>query len=193
MQDESSSLGIEEEKHSVRTAMRRRLAAFDLSERRAASECIVASLLKLPAWKSARCVLLFAPMAVEPDVDLLWLGDRLAGKRCVYPSVAGKSLQLYCVNSLDELRTGPPWNLREPLPDPVNRVPLAEVDLLLVPGLAFDERGGRLGRGGGYYDRLLATRANGHPAAVGLGFGFQRLDRLRLSSHDVLLNAVVFS
>ena len=70
-------------------------------------------------------------------------------------------------------------------------VSVGEIDLLLIPGLAFDVRGGRLGRGGGYYDRLLATRAGGGAVAIGVCFEFQRVNRLPLAPHDALVDGII--
>jgi 5-formyltetrahydrofolate cyclo-ligase len=81
-------------------------------------------------------------------------------------------------------------------PEPVGTpgVRMNDLDLLVVPGLAFDARGGRLGRGGGHYDRLLAARSGqkGHrPVLLGLGFEFQIVERVPTAAHDVRLDIVV--
>ena len=182
---------IEEEKQALRQIMRRRLAGLDPSARRACSAGLIEQLTALPIWQRARRVLLFAPMPSEPDMDRLWLGGHLEDKECVYPRVVGHGLALYRVDELEELRPAPPWNLREPVPHSSKRVSIEDVDLMLVPGLAFDARGGRLGRGGGFYDRLLATRQAGRPYAVGVCFEFQRQERLPLAPHDALLDGLI--
>ncbi len=68
-------------------------------------------------------------------------------------------------------------------------------DLIFVPLVAFDDRGARLGMGGGYYDRVLAFRQRRHawrrPRVVGLAYSFQELDHIDLRAHDVRLDAVV--
>ena len=193
MKDVPSSLHVEEAKHSLRKAMRQRLAALDPGARQAGSHRLVARMLALEVWREARRVVLFAPTSTEPDLDLFWQEEHLVGKECAYPVVVGKELHLFRVDNRESLRPAPPWNLREPLPTADARRTLAEMDLVLVPGLAFDGGGGRLGRGGGFYDRLLALRRDGHPILLGVGFGFQRLDHLPLASHDVRLDAVVFA
>jgi 5-formyltetrahydrofolate cyclo-ligase len=85
-----------------------------------------------------------------------------------------------------ELATGP-FQVREPVAAcPV--VPLNRLDLALVPGLGFDARGGRLGRGKGHYDRLLAGFAG---MKTGVAFDFQILPEVPREPHDIALNAVV--
>ena len=191
MRDDHSEISVEEQKQALRQVMRRLLAGLDPSARRAGSEGLIEQLTALPIWQRARRVLLFAPMPSEPDIDRLWLGGHLEGKECVYPRVAGHELALYRVDKLEELRPTPPWNLREPVPHSSKRVSIETVDLMLVPGLAFDARGGRLGRGGGFYDRLLAARPAGGPLALGACFEFQRQERLPLALHDALLDGLV--
>ena len=97
---------------------------------------------------------------------------------------------MYYVNAPDELeptRRG----LREPLLRAAREAALDDCDLVLVPGLAFDATGGRLGRGGGFYDRLLAARDPARTRLIGVGFAFQCLEQpLPLAAHDVKLDAV---
>ena len=184
-------LAVQEEKHVLRGVMRRRLAELTPAARHSRSEELVRRLTTLPLWKNARRVLLFAATASEPDIDLLWHKGLLGGKEGVYPIVVGQGLILQRVCDLEALHPVPPWSLREPVPDPGAQVALDAVDLALVPALAFDGRGGRLGRGGGFYDRLLATRRQHLPAAIGVGFGFQRIDPWPLAAHDELLDELV--
>lgn len=184
-------LAIQEKKHVLRGVMRRRLAVLAPASRLSHSEELVRRLIALPQWQNARRILLFAPTASEPDIDLLWHGGFLDGKECVYPIVVGRELILQRVDALEALRPVLPWNLREPVPDPRVQVTLDTVDLMLVPALAFDGSGGRLGRGGGFYDRLLATRREHRPATIGVGFAFQQIDPWPLAAHDESLDGVV--
>ncbi len=193
MNFEGASSALNEEKAVLRAQMRRRLASLDADRRNAASRRLVAALAALPVWRRARVVLLFAPTETEPDLDLLWQGGLLAGKTCYYPLVCGRDLALQRVGGLEDLRPVPPWNLREPSVEADEQISINDVDVALVPGLAFDSQGGRLGRGGGYYDRLLAPRAAGRVFTVGVGFEFQRVDYLPLAAHDAKLDAVLFA
>src|SRR5690606_18813616 len=82
------------------------------------------------------------------------------------------------------------FGVRAPSPQ-ARAVPLAEIDLILVPGLAFDTEGNRLGRGAGFYDRFLATREGAAPPACGVCFEAQLVDRIPTEPWDVPMNAVV--
>lgn len=94
------------------------------------------------------------------------------GVEVVLPRVTGKGEMVFvaCQEPLDAALHPGKWGLREPLGEPV---PIESVDLVLVPGTAFDRHGGRLGMGGGFYDRALATRRLHTPGAMCLGVGYQ--------------------
>ncbi len=182
-------------KAACRLRQRELLAQLGPDERRQRSGKLLEHLVALPQWQAARRVLLFAPLPSEPDVDLLWREPgsgqpgALVGKTCVYPRIDGEAMQLLPVGSLAELVPGR-WGLREPAVSAAPALTLRQIDLALIPGLAFDRQGGRLGRGGGFFDRLLADRL---PATflVGVAFLFQVVEQVPLTPHDIPMNAVV--
>ena len=122
----------------------------------------------------------FAPQFREPDVDMLW--DQIAKRTFAYPCVEQERLGLYAVASLFDLRPGP-WELREPFADPALAIDPGSIDLILVPGVAFTRSGARLGRGGGYYDRLLSVLPAG-TCKIGVCFDAQIVSELPLHPHD---------
>ena len=161
------------------------LEHLEYGEGDSASYCEI--LLNLPAWKSANSILLYHPLPGEIDVMAVLTGD--PGKSFLFPRIEGEHLALY------RLLEGSRW-INNPLgfqePDPVSweAVTPKEVHLAIVPGLAFDEKGGRLGRGKGYYDRLL-----GHPdfqgIKIGLCWPWQLLDSLPCEPHDIRMDRVI--
>ena len=136
----------------------------------------------LPFWPTARTVGLFYPLPDEPDLlGLMAEKDR----RYVFPRILGEFLVWHEVSAVEALQPSlAPGvrQLREPREGAL--VALEEIDLLLVPGLAFTLEGARLGRGGGYYDRVLAALG---PRTVtsGVCFAFQVLETLPLQEHDL--------
>jgi 5-formyltetrahydrofolate cyclo-ligase len=148
---------------------------------------ICAAIAGSAPWRNARTVVIFAPQPKEPDVELLW--SHADGRTFAYPRVGEDRLGLYAVDSLYDLRAGR-WGLREPDADPARAVAPDAIDLILVPGTAFTRDGRRLGRGGGYYDRLLAGVA---PATcrTGVCFDFQIVPDLPTESHDQNVDFVV--
>ena len=162
----------------------RRLLLSD-SERAAKSEELVRRLLdEIP--KEADSFLFYAPF--KGEVDLLPLADSLLkeGKVVAFPKVVSEEIRPIAVGSLRELSPGFA-SIREPSYSP-HRV-LKRVDVVFVPGIAFDLECFRLGYGGGFYDRFLANWEVG--TKIGICFDFQVLDRLPVEPFDQLVDLVV--
>jgi 5-formyltetrahydrofolate cyclo-ligase len=172
-------------KDPLRREMRARLRAEAPGLQRR-SELLRAHILKDPVWETARTVGLFCPLPEEPDLLALMAAEN---KRYVFPRIVGEELVWHEVLETSELKANTALGL-ERLRQPVGgeAVALAEIDLLLVPGLAFTLEGGRLGRGGGYYDRVLAKFGTG--SRVGVCFEFQIVETLPLEKHDLPVDRV---
>ena len=173
-------------KTDLRREMRARLTILG-DARAEKSRAIVAALAAHPAFLAAKTVALFAPIPTEPDVEPLWEN---AARQFCFPRVNGAQIEFVVVRHPEDLAPAA-WNplVREPAAaQPV--IASAGLDLILVPGLAFTRDGRRLGRGGGYYDRLLAARA---PRTIALGVCFdpQLVADLPCEPHDQRVDAVV--
>ena len=138
-------------------------------------------------WKSASTIALFAPQLREPDIELLWSHGK--GKEFCFPRVLGTELEFRAVEDPKALVTRR-WELREPDPETSLPVALEEIDLLLVPGVAFTRSGRRLGRGGGFYDRLLADPEL-CAVSFGICFALQVVDNLPTEPHDRPVDRIV--
>lgn len=132
-------------------------------------------------------ILAFAPLSDEVDLWPLLVTLSLSG-RLVLPRVAGNTLVFGRVANLDSLRTGP-LHLREPSPES-RQVNPEDVDVALVPGLAFSPSGGRLGRGRGLYDRVLGALRPEVPR-IGVCFVEQIVPELPMEPHDVTVTELV--
>ncbi|MHB8419995.1 MAG: 5-formyltetrahydrofolate cyclo-ligase [Myxococcales bacterium] len=142
--------------------------------------------LGLPAFQRARVVALYASLPSEPDTALLFERARADGKRLLFPGYALGAPELREVRDLSELAPGP-RGIRHPPRGPAAAP--GEADLFVVPGVAFDRQGHRLGRGQGFYDRLLAGRAPSS-TSVGLCFDHSLLERIEPEPHDVPVDYV---
>ena len=142
-----------------------------------------------PIWKSARAVLFFAPLPGELDLWPLLLEALAEGKAVALPRFASHS-QTYGAARIQDLRgdlhTGR-YNVREPAAH-CAEIPREQLDLVLVPGLAFDLRGGRLGRGRGFYDRLLAGIRG---LKCGVAFDEQIVEEVPTADHDARMDFVL--
>ena len=175
-------------KAELRAPLRRSRAALPAELRRAWSSAIAARVASFRPWQAATTAQLFIG-ALPGEVETLGLARicLAAGKALVCPRVAGPDLELRRVSDLDQLVPGP-FGLLEPDPTRTEVVEPAEVDLFLLPGLAFDRAGGRLGLGRGYYDRLLAKST---AIRVGLGYDMQVLDAVPMTGSDRRVDAIV--
>ncbi len=152
-----------------------------------ASRAAQARLIALPDFARARTVALYAPLGAEVGTELVMLAAREAGQRVCVPRVQEGALAFHAVETLAELVPGP-LGFAEPGADSL-RVNLDEIDIFVVPGVAFDLAGGRLGRGGGYYDSTL----RGIPRArcLGLAYEFQIVVAVPVAPHDVRMGTLV--
>ncbi len=175
-------------KPDLRRQMRARLRELGSVERATRSAAFCEQLIQRPEYQEAKTVAIFDPLPSEPDISQLW---EMAPRRFVYPRIVEDQLQLLLAESMDELeQTAPNLPFREPPFIPERVVALGAIDLILVPGLAFSTDGHRLGRGGGYYDRLLATLLPG-TAKLGVCFSFQLIPEVPMEAHDERVDLVV--
>ncbi len=148
--------------------------------------------LAVDAWLEAhtapKTIAAFA--ALSGEVDLMDVISRHPERRWVFPRVEGNGLCFHAVGNPNvDLTTGA-FGVREPSPAlPV--VEIAEIDAFLCPGLAFDANGGRLGRGKGFYDRMLA-KARPDALRIGICFQAQRVDDTFSEPHDIAMDVVIF-
>lgn len=141
------------------------------------------------AFAAARTLLLYMPFRGEVATSAIADTARAAGKRVVLPKVvrSGHGLTLHQIDSdPGDLAPGA-FGILEPRAG-TPQVARNEIDLVVVPGVAFDRQGGRLGYGGGYYDRLLADLPTA--CKLGLAYALQVVDRLPREPHDVPMDGL---
>jgi len=166
---------------------REELRRIALVNHAADSGAVVEKLLQeLERLPDARVVAAY--MALPGEVDLRGLFDRV-NKDWVFPRVRGENLNFYRVRNIDvEMQVGA-FGIMEPI-DSLEEVKVEEVDVFLCPGLGFDRDGGRLGRGRGFYDRML-KQSKADAIKFGVCFPFQIVDKIVTVDHDVRMDVVV--
>jgi len=154
-----------------------------------ASALMRSPLSSRPEWQRAKSVLLYAPFQYEPDIWDLLTQALSEGKVVALPlfSAAERQYRACRVRDLQrDIVTGH-FGIREPAPtcaaDCLNRL-----DLILVPGVAFDMNCHRLGRGKGHYDQFLAVVEG---RKYGVGYDEQLVDRIPLEPHDIALDCIL--
>jgi 5-formyltetrahydrofolate cyclo-ligase len=176
------------------TTVRSRLTADDLRE---AAEALGERALELPELAQARTVAAYVSVGSEPGTLALLDALRARGVRVLLPALLPDNdldWGAYCgADSLARVQHGGRMALFEPTGERLGPDAVTGADVVLLPGLAVDARGMRLGRGGGSYDRVLARleRAGAHPALVVLLYDAEVVERVPAEAHDRPVHAVV--
>ncbi|MBZ0157443.1 MAG: 5-formyltetrahydrofolate cyclo-ligase [Alphaproteobacteria bacterium] len=176
-------------KASIRREVLSRRDSIASALRSGKDEAIRKSLYFLSAYQSARFILLYASFRSEVDTFEMIRHCLTQGKRVALPRVdsAKGELFLYEIRGMDDLAAGC-WGIREPIPSPERERGVQEMDLIIVPGVAFDEQCNRLGYGKGYYDKLLREK---RAKAVALAYEEQIVASLPAETHDIKMDAII--
>ena len=172
-------------KKELRTFIRALKSQYDLAS---LSAEICNKVLCSASWQEAGTLLLYYPLSDEVDVRPLIKEAFESGKRVLLPVVKGEGLELYLYEGEDSLRKGA-FGIMEPTGEPFAEENYSEIQLALIPGMAFDRAGHRLGRGKGYYDRLLPKLKEAK--LTGICFPFQLLDDVPAEPHDISVQVVI--
>ena len=179
-------------KGQVRKRLLRLLKQQEENDRRRKSEAIRRKVFRLTAFRRATTVCCYVALPYEVQTWRMIEEMLLQGKRVVVPVTRPRTKQLGLSEVQDphrELARGA-FGVLEPVTSARHSVSVRDVDLVLVPGIAFDRRGHRVGHGHGYFDRFLARVPKTTPT-VGLAFACQLLDRLPVGSHDHAVQTVL--
>ena len=157
------------------------------------SRRIVGRFMELPEYQRAATVMFYVDVRSEVRTRHDLPQALSGGRRIVIPYCVEGQLELFHLESMEELETGA-YRILEPRSElrtvSEKRIPIEELDLVMVPGVAFDRRGGRIGHGKGYYDKLL-ERARRDTPLVALAFECQLFPEIPMQPHDVFMNKIV--
>ena len=158
------------------------------------SRQIVRQFMALPEYQAANTVLFYLDVRSEVRTRHSLEEALASGKKIVVPyCVEGELLELFHLESMDELSVGM-YRILEPKAElrtlSAKQVQVEDIDLIMVPGVAFDRRGGRTGHGKGYYDKLL-EHARPDTPLVALAFECQMFPEIPMQEHDVFMDKVI--
>lgn len=175
----------QDQKVALRRSARDARRSLSAATRTAATAAIRERLADLAELAHSTVVLVYAAGATEVDVEATASDLRARGVTTLYPRVRAEDLDLVAVSDPSELIVG-----HRDILEPAGRSDdPATVDAILIPGVAFDLRGGRLGQGGGHYDRLLPRI--GDAVRIGIAFCCQIVPAVPRLDHDVAVDIVV--
>src|SRR5688500_11027679 len=175
---------IREESHA------RRHAQPDKDE---VSRAIVARFMSLPEYAAAETVMFYVDVRSEVRTRNDLASALTTGKRIVVPYCVDGELELFHLEDMAELQIGM-YKILEPQAElravAAKRVEVEQLDLIMVPGVAFDRRGGRMGHGKGYYDKLL-EHARPDTPLVALAFECQMFPEVPVAEHDIFMDKII--
>ena len=177
-------------KRQTRQRVRASLASMSEQQRCDASRAACLRIASMPAFIKAQTVMLYLPLAGEADCTLLLAQCLREGRPVCVPRVdwSSRTIDAVSVASLEEgALTVDEHGLR--VPRDGRAIAPRQINVVIVPALAFDERGRRLGRSGGFYDRFLA-RLPASALTIGLAFERQIVEDLPIAPHDVAVRMV---
>ena len=188
-QDIQMETKIREAKAALRKQVRGELKKMTPEEQSAASARGRTMLQEQSLWKESRSVLFFAPLQGELDILPLVTEALSAGKLVALPrfdAEANGYIACQIKDLMQDVRTGY-LGIREPV-ERCNKATVDRLDLILVPGVAFDLHGHRLGRGKGCYDQLLTILRG---VTCGVAFDRQIVDQIPVAPHDITLHYIL--
>ena len=205
---EKNPLTIQKNKTFFRNSFKKKAEGISLSTRKQKQNQILKQLYKLPFWPEADFIAGYKALKSEPSLESFY---KLWKSKMCYPVVQKDKLEFYKQSSRWSKSS---LSILEPVVKKQNQIPLDKISVFLIPGLAFDRRGGRLGRGKGCYDKTLASlhkdsypfckrnkksfkrssKSLGRLKALFIGVAFAEQvynEKLPLMEHDILFDVLV--
>ena len=191
---------LDSEKSSLRKVARGILSTLEYDRRRSAATAACTKLKSNEYWRESRCLLAYLAFGSELDADPVIEAALTEGKNVYVPRVSGNLIDFHRIMSLDDPFDKGVFGIREPSGDKAAWGSLSSPGptLVLVPGLAFDETGARLGRGAGYYDRFIArirleARIVGEhpPLCIGYAYREQLVAKVPAGENDEILDGLI--
>lgn len=183
---------IRRKKEEIRKEIFKQLREQDPSLRRERSRKVQDKLLSSSEYKNSKVVMTYVSLPTEVDTYDIIRETLERGKKLAVPSIDTVSRTIIAseLTSIDDLVEGH-FGIYEPKDGPARTIQPEEIGLIVVPGVAFDRKNMRLGRGKGYYDKFLANKDISSAKTIGLAFKFQVLDSLPPDPHDIPVSRVI--
>lgn len=168
-------------KDEIREEIKTKREALDPVKKEKLDKLIFEKILGIPDYQKAKTVLVY--MAFKNEVDIVEL---IRDKQIVLPRVDGERLELYRIESLDDLEEGA-FGILEPKKT-CKKINPDEIDIAFIPGVAFDKKGHRIGFGKGFYDRLNKKLKC---QKIGIAYDFQIVEEIPFECHDVPVDLLI--
>ena len=176
------------DKQQLREEIREKKRAMTPQQITEKSQALARQFYDHPLYRNARCIYGYLPYNQEVRTTEMLAKALADGKRVAVPKVYGDTMRFHYITDLSRVEKGYCG-----IPEPMGDEPIAgeEDALVLMPGLAFDSKGGRMGYGGGFYDKFLDAEKK-HPT-LALCYDFQMVSCVPVEEHDHPVDAVIFA
>jgi 5-formyltetrahydrofolate cyclo-ligase len=183
--------GEKEKKEFLRKRIKDLLNEHPVSLLKEESKLIQSHLFSLPEYKESSIIMFYVSIEREVYTHDMIKRALTEKKDVVVPLVLeSQDIMLTCkISDFRDLKPGP-WGIPQPVKEKIQNVPLSSLDLIIVPGIAFDRRGNRLGRGKGFYDRFLKLVGPKVPK-VALAFSSQIVEKVPVTENDIAVDKIV--
>jgi len=178
------------EKNPLRKTILNKRKSLTPDEVKNASEAIVSKLKQLPVIKESVVIMSYMPYGNEADIKAFnqWILD--SGKVLLLPRVLDDTnIDAVKINDIESGLVKGSFGILEPAAENES-FPIELIDVILVPGVAFDRQGNRMGHGKGYYDRFL-SRCKGSTVFLGIAYSFQVYESIPFDEHDIRVHGVI--
>ncbi|HAT1757502.1 TPA: 5-formyltetrahydrofolate cyclo-ligase [Legionella pneumophila subsp. pneumophila] len=176
-------------KVALRNTIKQVRSKLSVSYRTASSNQICTRIRSLEQYRQAKRIALYFAVNGEVDLTFLWKSAPLQGKYCYFPVLNNDSTLSFLPATPNTPFKTNKYDIPEPDVDIELALPVNELDLIIMPLVAFDAHCTRLGMGSGYYDRTLSNKSKAH--LLGVAYQFQRVDYIEPRPWDVPLDAVI--
>lgn len=177
---------ISDFKNQLRKLIRQRKKLVSTDEAKTKSDIVFAEVVTMEEFKAANTVLAFWSLPDEiPTHEFVMKWSKT--KRMVLPVVVGDNLELRLYTGTEKLTQSDSFGIMEPTTGQI--INPSEIDFAIIPGVAFDKKGNRLGRGKGFYDRLLPQLDK--VLKIGVGYEFQLVDSVPVAEFDLPVDIVI--
>ncbi len=190
-------MGISEEKKAIRTEIKRRRLQLDEEFLAEVENSIADAIFSLDdedfrnRFKSAGRIALYRATGGEVPCDKLAEAFMKKGKKCCFPRIEGDNMVFCDCDSLDEKHFAPgSFGISEPV-STIAAVDPKTIDIVVLPAVAYNEEGTRLGQGKGFYDRFYAEIEGRKPFLLGVCYDFQISSEIPVEEHDLTADVIV--
>ena len=176
---------------NLRQSIRKRRRQLGLGQQLMAAQRLVGIMTAYPAYRCSKSIALYLPNDGELDCRPLIRHAWRDGKRCYLPVLSTGTSMVFSFYQPGTELVSNRYKIREPISSAI--IAPQQLDLVIVPLVAFDRQANRIGMGGGYYDRTFAFQQKGNeaPYLLGVAHQFQYVDSIQAQSWDVILDDVI--